>query len=55
MYLPLEVEESAEEKSAVAEEKKKAPTTSYAEDVLNKINQARDDKVLAAIMEGKES
>ena len=48
MYLPLE-NESKEEK---VEEKKKEPTTSYAEDVLNKINQARDDKVMAAIMEG---
>lgn len=55
MYLPLEVEGSAEEVSAVAEEQKKDPTTSYAEDVLSRINQARDDKVLAAIMEGKES
>lgn len=48
IYLPLENENKTEEPQV----KKKDPTTSYAEDVLNKINQARDDKVMAAIMEG---
>lgn len=54
MYLPLENEGSAQDAGTVSEGKKD-PTTSYAEDVLSKINQARDAKVLAAIMEGKES
>lgn len=50
IYLPLN-----EEKSADTEIKQKDETESYAEDVLSRINQARDDKVLAAIMEGMES
>lgn len=56
IYLPLESE--AGEKAEGADNsaaKPKDAVTSYAEDVLSKINQARDDKVLAAIMEGRES
>ena len=49
IYLPREKLE--EDEADVAE---KDPVTSYAEDVLSKINQARDDKVLAAIMQGME-
>lgn len=48
IYLPLEGEKNSEE----MRETPKDPTASYAEDVMNKINQARDDKVMAAIMEG---
>lgn len=56
IYLPLDTntEESIDERGTV-EGKTKDKVTSYAEDVLSRINQARDDKVLAAIMEGKES
>lgn len=48
IYLPLEGEKNSEE----MRETPKDPAASYAEDVMNKINQARDDKVMAAIMEG---
>lgn len=51
MYLPMENEaELAENEQEVAQD----PVTSYAEDVLSKINQARDDKVMAAILQGME-
>lgn len=50
IYLPMEQAAEEKEETAVA----KDPVTSYAEDVLSKINQARDDKVLAAIMQGME-
>lgn len=42
IYMPLSPEEKAEDS-----------TTSYAEDILNKIAQARDDKVQEAIMKGQ--
>lgn len=51
MYLPMENEaELAESEQEAAQD----PVTSYAEDVLSKINQARDDKVMAAILQGME-
>lgn len=50
IYLPLDAEKSAD-----TEIKQKDEAESYAEDVLSRIKQARDDKVLAAIMEGMES
>lgn len=50
IYLPMK--QAAEESEETVAEKD--PVTSYAEDVLSKINQARDDKVLAAIMQGRE-
>lgn len=49
IYLPLEAEHGEKE------EQNKGDAGSYAEDVLNRINQSRDDKVLEAIMEGRES
>lgn len=56
IYLPLESEAAKKAEGAGdGKNKPKDATTSYAEDVLSKINQARDDKVLAAIMEGRES
>lgn len=51
IYLPLE--ETAEAVKP-QEEEVKDPSTSYAEDVLSRINQARDDKVMAAILQGME-
>ena len=55
-YLPLDTktDEVIEDAGAV-ENQSEDDVTSYAEDVLSRINQARDDKVLAAIMEGRES
>lgn len=56
IYLPLESDaEKRPEGTGDEKNKPKDSTTSYAEDVLSRINQARDDKVLAAIMEGRES
>lgn len=56
IYLPLESEaEKRSEGIGNEKNKPKDAATSYAEDVLSRINQARDDKVLAAIMEGRES
>ncbi len=55
IYLPLESEAERAEGTGNGKNKPKDATTSYAEDVLSRINQARDDKVLAAIMEGRES
>ncbi len=64
IYLPLELEKPVEEKTEKAETAEKLnafgepivpePTDSYAADVLSRINQARDDKLMAAIMEGME-
>lgn len=61
IYLPLELEEPVEEKAETAEKLNAfgeptvpEPTDSYAADVLSRINQARDDKLMAAIMEGME-
>ncbi len=56
IYLPLDTktDEVIEDAGAV-ENQSEDDVTSYAEDVLSRINQARDDKVLAAIMEGRES
>lgn len=56
IYLPLDTktDEVIEDAGAV-EKQSEDDVTSYAEDVLSRINQARDDKVLAAIMEGRES
>lgn len=51
IYLPLE--ENAEV-TQQQEEPVKDPSASYAEDVLSRINQARDDKVAAAILQGME-
>lgn len=52
IYLPMDAKKEA---GGNEESEQKNDVASYAEDVLNRINQARDDKVLAAIMEGKES
>ncbi len=52
IYLPMDAKKEADGNEESAQ---KNDVASYAEDVLNRINQARDDKVLAAIMEGKES
>lgn len=51
IYLPLEENAEATQQQ---EETVKEPSTSYAEDVLSRINQARDDKVTAAILQGME-
>lgn len=59
IYLPLPPEEteetSVEVQAQEAQVEEKDGTTSYAEDVLSRINQARDDKVLEAIMQGMDS
>lgn len=63
IYLPLELEEQEQEQeqteavskvNAFGEPTVPEPTDSYAADVLSRINQARDDKLMAAIMEGME-
>lgn len=54
IYLPLEAGKKAKE-TGNEKNRTKDAAASYAEDVLSKINQARDDKVLAAIMKGRES
>lgn len=59
IYLPLPEEEKLETDTETNEMEETTPkedsTTSYAEDVLSRINQARDDKVQAAIMQGRDS
>lgn len=59
MYLPLPEEETQEADAATNGQEeavqKEESTASYAEDVLSRINQARDDKVQAAIMQGRDS
>lgn len=54
IYLPLPEEEMEETKSELLTAEKDS-VSSDAEDVLSRINQVRDDKVQAAIMQGMET
>ncbi|MDE6312802.1 MAG: hypothetical protein K2M46_04160 [Lachnospiraceae bacterium] len=58
IYLPLPEEKMEETTSELLTEEQTAEkdsVSSDAEDVLSRINQARDDKVQAAIMQGMET
>lgn len=56
IYLPLDTKaDEAIEEMGTVEPQQENSVNSYAEDVLSRINQARDDKVKAAIMEGQET
>ena len=55
IYLPLPGDEMEETTSELSAEEQAAEKDSDAEDVLSRINQARDDKVQAAIMQGMET